>query len=1817
MLPSISIYYQEIIDLLLEINSKELSNAKPGHCMKITGFGEVELDYILDKIRTNHPHIDSFIVSDDKSGGNHISASKLIELRNKEEKPLLILLPVSSRTAAEDSYGNNTFKDLTLDDIELRLKKKLLTLVPEDQYSHVQFILKAFEKQTNALSNSIKYLLAIKANEFAWESIGNNLYLFGLIPDSNLFASEVQIKARLNFNQLCSGLMASFNKPIYDRISEMPLEPNTIQSSIVSYLKAENSIRHSGILFQRILDDYPALNFSNWPIPELDTKGTKLFTTEISSTDFKVVEGTKVLHANSTRASKIKIRFNTQPNPKEISELRSFRIILMRVTGGAGEEISVLKKIKNTNSGRSYREATVELHPNSVDEGSYFFKVFAEDEHGNVLNADDEFKEASIQQEWERAKNENPDILKSSFDFKLTCDSDDFHFQVEDGEELLDNIRKDKIHNVTEAYFKFRIEDLRKGIPLQLPSPTEDSNLWQDGPKPKQLGTFHIAYNSRHNYQVIIPSKLRELEWEFLKNAGELGTVVCEVSPNTNEISFRSMNFRSSVLNTIVNPDIITLRQQLFKSILQSNSAGNGIVETVNLILLRDQIESYLIAWSVWVAQLRSKLDNKENSNEEKEELQRFLAELQFNDLIKIKSTLPDGTPIEALLLSPIHPLRLSWFVQLIDLYNDWEAKTLEFPSHQKAWFKGLAELFEGELYPENNPLVFVEPNGLKNYHYTGELMQGWGIYLASSLDNSTANSTSIDRQLTQYFRLLLNVTRESMVDNDVNLKLVVRQIKNYLSQHPYTDKLVLNIFNAGDAFIFADAFVELEAQLDFKNIKYEVRIFRGHGKIIEHGVGLKNLLNPESNIRDEAEAFAQPSENRLFPKLRFSINMIEEYIRQPYLFTSHISFFISPFPVRVELFKPNLPSRCFFLNGLITDSALQAFTSSDETKWNRYISASNRGRRYNNFTDAASIIFDCLQSFTAGTLASRPTDSLPSTQITLSALDKVLLAHLHNHSDWVITYDRNLGPEVFDLPSKDNAIPFLLDYIPGDEVSGISSFLTTRPTSEILALLGPHFREFGLNIDNESDSRTIHQLLEDLRAVSSSLILQLNSSKNKAFEVIGSAFTKRVLEKKGLLQESFLIPIDLHQDLFEDLPTETKSRADNLLVSIDCEKRQISFTVIEVKCRKALTESERADLKLKMQQQILNTIEAIRSHYDQEYHLSFDRLDREIKNKELKSLLSFYLDRASRYEYLSDKAYGAYNDFLQKLDEGFTFKFQQLGLIFELGFPKRHLKESINADCTFFTFGERVIKDILDPDSDLNTRRLEEKVLDDELSEAVGINQRLKAYIQQFKIDSNKPNNTLIPESAKSESTTIIEGLEIPGVIVTENPISPIVEEKKEQLNEDDEGGILEAPNVPTDGPPILPANAIPHVAPEYDVMIGKNGDSTQFGILGKTTAGKSIAVDLSETNTISLFGVQGGGKSYTIGTVTEMVLKPFRKVNKIEAPLAGVIFHYSESMDYEPEFTSMIYPNDKEAELRKLKQEFGAEPGRIEDVVLLTPKDKLESRKAEYPSIEIFPIAFNSKELNVQDWMFLLGAIGNDSTYIKQLKAIMKDQRNNLSLDHIALSVEISDLLSSSQKALAKQKLSFAREYIDDTVYLRDQLKPGRLIIVDLRDEFIVKDEALGLFVIMLNIFSGVKNWKGVHFNKFIVFDEAHKYMDNKDLTGNIVTAIREMRHKGVSIMIASQDPPSLPNEIIELSSIVLLHKFNSPQWLKHIQKSVTQLSALTPADMSALMPGEGFLWSSKASDKSITVKPVKISTRPRVTKHGGGTIQATGHQ
>ncbi|MGB3298057.1 MAG: hypothetical protein WBA76_07290, partial [Phormidesmis sp.] len=121
------------------------------------------------------------------------------------------------------------------------------------------------------------------------------------------------------------------------------------------------------------------------------------------------------------------------------------------------------------------------------------------------------------------------------------------------------------------------------------------------------------------------------------------------------------------------------------------------------------------------------------------------------------------------------------------------------------------------------------------------------------------------------------------------------------------------------------------------------------------------------------------------------------------------------------------------------------------------------------------------------------------------------------------------------------------------------------------------------------------------------------------------------------------------------------------------------------------------------------------------------------------------------------------------------------------------------------------------------------------------------------------------------------------------------------------------------------------------------------------------------------------------------------------------------------------------------------------------------------------------------------------------------------------------------------------------------------------------------------------------------------AHKYIDSPELISGLIEVVSQMRHKRTNIMIASQDPSSIPNTLIELSSEIILHKFNSPAWLKHIQKANAALNSLTSTKMANLKPGEAYIWSNKATDDAFIKDAVKIQCRPRVTQHGGATKTA----
>lgn len=1819
------LYYNKFLPFIVDYYKDTLKEAKSGHCMKITGFAFRELKKLITMLRPINKDMQVYIISEEVTGEDFAHPNKIVELRNKNEFPLLALVPTNYRTSSEDSFGDATFQLLDVKGLDYRFYLYLERQVPETQIVTWKLLKAFFDELKIEWSDRIKYYLFLEENQWDIKAWGNGLYLIGLIPDSKLLEDMSKLSRRLLYNLRCSDLLCNFSINAADKAMMLPLNPGTIQKDIVVFFREQRAVNDRIDLCHRIYESYPQLNFSGWSIDKLDNPLSNVIVTAelVPGKDpekelVRDVSGDYVMQIPFGKKSKVKLKITFEPTPQEMPEMKKYAVEIFNYEGF--EYLDTIRQANINSKGKS-KTITLNINNAAFDDGTYFLRVHALDADGLILDNDNPFKVPSVQEEWEeflkQHKDGNKEELRKQFQREhsvLTVNEtmtftiknltiDDSSDDVE-----VDVTKRNKPDNVLQAYFNYCIEQIRKDETVEIPAPEiSEKTEWKEGSL-NNTYTFEFGNNAQFAYQIQIAKKLLELERAFYKHATQLGYVDAEVSGNPTDSILKDWSFKAIPAEIQINPDLITKRNELFNLIQASTASESGVVNTFPVYKYAEEIKSYVLAYSEW---LHSVID--QNPSEE------AIVAIQNIDTVLLRVEMPDGSVNKVKLISPIHPLRLAWLANIFDLFRDWEDKTLANPEFKKTWYRNLDYLFMGDLPMEVSPLILAE-NAIKVYQYVGELTFGWGFYAQPTLDPNDVFASE-SRQLKSYVSSLLNISREKMIDSDVSFDLVYNHIYNYTRAHRYTRKLVINIFNAGDANVFADALVKMEQLGHIYD--YEIRLF-ADDSLIQPGEALRQLINPDSTLSDAAEAFSLASKNRLFPKLRFSVNKISEFISDHKKYQAHLSFLVNPFPVKTGLVRPDRESRSFFLNAVMTRSVVNSTKKDDNTfVWNRYFAEKFIPTPTNEFANDSISLFANLQFFTGRIISSKPTTALPATCLTLQNQDQMLLSFVHDVSDWVVTFDRNMGPEFFDLPNNTgNEMPYLLDYVPGQERTGISSFLTTKPTSEIIGLMQPHFRKFNIDIQHEDKFK---DLLEDVRTVSSSILMQINSTQNKAFEVLGITFTKRLLKKKrwSLLNESFMIPIDLHKELFKNLESQNKERADILLVNLDVENREIIFQVIEVKCRQSLSQSSEEALEQKMLSQINNTIEALEEHFVLE-----NRLDRELKTIELANLLSFYVKRSARYGVLDSEIAEEYLAFLDTLNDGYDIRFKRLGIIYNLAQVEKQRKENW-PDASFYIMGKPAIDDILSDDKSMDTEKLDQydreflEVFEQSRKERLLSRRRGQKEIDDIIRNENEEDKESVkiivevPETKKTGDDAIVSDN-------SHNKLPEYKDNDSEALSVSDSAG-TQGDNKDTDSDKgkedeivIIDDSMLDEPAfvlnPKYDILIGDNKETAQFGILGQTAANnRKIAVDLAGCNTFSLFGIQGAGKSYTIGSVTEMVLKRFNRVNNLKSPLASVIFHYSDSMDYAPEFTSMVYPNDEAKQLAMLKEKYGAEPGSIEDVVLLAPESKVDERKAEYPNIEVHPIAFDSSELQVKDWMFLLGAMGNDSTYIRELKLMMRKIRNDLSLKNIRRGVASSSTMSQGQKGLANQRLNFAEEYINDGVKLQDYLKPGRLIIVDLRDEFIEKDEALGLFVVMLNIFSSVMQVDGKAFNKFIVFDEAHKYMNNKELVGSITTAIREMRHKGVSIMIASQDPMSLPNEIIELSSIVILHRFNSPAWVKHVQKSITPLGSLTASMMSALKSGEAYLWAGKATDENITAHPIKIEIRPRVTKHGGDTISA----
>lgn len=1835
-----------------------LNSRRAGHCMRVSNLSTGLMVRLCSLLKSEVPEAEIAILWDTQSDplpdNMGISATKLVELRNPLSNgdlrpPLLVFIPDDLRTSAEDSFGVATFEDIQIGNIYENVSAAILERLPESLSKPLHEILRRIQKEKWVYAGSdaiARFLLTIEANDAEDSIVGAALFELGLVPDFDLLKDPSRIIKKIERNIESVRKLTWSTQSERQRLLELGLEDRTFRNQLSDFL-IEIGLEDPKWWTRRIVLDRSlwSFAFNRWKFEDdgedtgsicitLTDLGIPTITEEESKNNPRLASliDQKVLATGKRGTSSFSITFSTKPYPSKVNGLAKF--VAQVISEDTGAPVGLVRnktawKTKKTEAKIPFNK----YQKFAWEEGWHYIRILPLTDTGDVLPlVDTEGHPLKLGDKAEDSTDTYP------------YESDLFYVLPDDNVDIAPPPRAVQRENsLVHALLKLQFSAVQNGLPH---SSVEVSSTGWDIKNPNFV---KAKFGREGSINIPVPESLRTIEqtilsepkggisWHVSVHSGTVGDLTCRLS------QWPSDEATQTFLET---------RSQYFEAICQDRENDQQLVtQAANFYQLQDLVARYA---STYQAAIHYQLEQiRSTKGDLQQQSLSALRTLLAVDTVALTLVDYRGQTREAALISPTHPLRALWLATWAQVGQSWIQQA---SSGIEESLVAARDTLLRKMAPVSFPPVLTLGDShilttVDNVHFL------WTLY---------ASTQEVDpRGLVGEVCAAFKLEETGIGGATINGTYLASRLKRYLLQHPYIRTLTLNVFNPGRGAVLTETLLELQKCKEFADLSYDVRLFVPDPDAIGVGGDLFNLLLPTSSVSiKEADAFSTPSKNHLYPKLSLAVRSTQEFQNKPSEHLAHLSILFDVFPAeQIAAASATAREVSAPVHGLYQTFESDYLEDDAIVRWQRK-PKHGKALPIQSNTALTELMGELPETVSAATVAiatGQVNQYLrPVLTLSLDTKDRALIFRVHEVSDWVITIDRNMGIEFFDHGGLSNRPDYLIDHSP-EQTSNLGHRLviTSRSTAELEAMVRPVLDSYQL----PSSEPYAKAILDQVRSLSGQLALKLISAPTQRAEVLGLSLARMYLDYQGVFANQIVVPLDAHIELYRSLQKQADElgdevsfkRTDLALFDLNAAARTITCRLVEVKCYNQGEDFTRLkQLKEEITQQIEQSETVISYHFNSQ-RLANDRPDRLVKTRELALLLETYLDRGVRYKLIEPEVNQEARHLLDTLEMGYRLTFTRSALIFDLAKAGTEASEK-ESGIEFHRIGSDLIKEMLEALAETTkaatdisenevqpltsptaaattTERLRRNVVSvPKLSNAAflgGMRDRtISLSSETLRLSSDTTESSAL---AKEEIIAEEDADQSEESVTTQN--SNTSDEDRREMNIEKQNTetpateeeklttiaasvtYLRQPTNPQDE--LLAADSSQSIesfessALKYDVLLGSNADSPQFGILGEIS-GRKIAVDLNQTHTISLFGVQGGGKSYTLGTIAEMASMPIPNINSLPQPLTTIIFHYSPTQDYSPEFTSMVNPNSEQKQIAALKARYGAEPKALTDVILLTPGDKLSERKRDYPDVEVYPLKFSASELQVNHWRFLMGAVGNQSTYMRQLNRIMKANRNNLSTQVIREGIDGSTL-SEAIKGLAHQRLDLASEYISDQANLTGLIQPGRLIIVDLRDEFIEKDEALGLFLVLLQLFSDAEV-EDNQSNKLVVFDEAHKYIESPELLSGLIEVVREMRHKGTSIMIASQDPSSVPTALIELSSQIILHKFNSPAWLKHIQKANAALNSLTPSKMSQLNPGEAYIWSNKATDSAFVKDATKIQCRPRVTQHGGATKTAT---
>ena len=269
-----------------------------------------------------------------------------------------------------------------------------------------------------------------------------------------------------------------------------------------------------------------------------------------------------------------------------------------------------------------------------------------------------------------------------------------------------------------------------------------------------------------------------------------------------------------------------------------------------------------------------------------------------------------------------------------------------------------------------------------------------------------------------------------------------------------------------------------------------------------------------------------------------------------------------------------------------------------------------------------------------------------PVLKTRLSAEDRVRVERLHEHSDWVVTLDRNAALDYFDSPreSPDTYERFVIDTVPDrSDLTAIQLVTSTTNLDAVRDLVDEALGDMGLS----SSERNSRFLVSQLKALSGRLAIRLADGGTRTGELIALALMYAHCvaggEQRGPwlnVEQGILIPVDEigdHAPIVQMAIEEGESarRADFIHVSAPS-RGPLEFRFVEVKHRQHLRTARQPEMLAHI---VLQTSELRDRWMDWFFGDSLAPLDRVVRRAQLAKLMRFYVDRAGRHR-LSPRAY-------------------------------------------------------------------------------------------------------------------------------------------------------------------------------------------------------------------------------------------------------------------------------------------------------------------------------------------------------------------------------------------------------------------------------------------------------------------------------------------------------------------------------------------------------------------------------------------------